>query len=456
MSYNSTTGIVTRGTAGITIKKDGDGDIQKALGDANVKDVITACTHANINEFSRYKPNAVDGDESPNIENTALCIANRYFLSAKATRTRASLPTMDFSWTYHGANGPYRVLDYAGYCNKRVIPFRQANGTSLSIDPVAGTADTALFYMFFRSGHTSMKNRPFSTTEGIASSGYAVGSSSSATQLNNLITIEDLSFDEGQGTFHTLFDTGTVARLGLVIFNTNNVYQTEKWATTPVKIPTARENDMFKVQLSDVSLPTGTYKAVACAMIEDGNLSPVYCPVFNDVADTLKYSSLLELVVIGINGYSQRRVGISVSQATSTTTTITTTSADVYVTMQFYNKKSSGSITIATGTNAKFQLKTEFSGMVDINGVQTPIDRTVANGKAHVTSTLLNSSNITIAAGGNAALLYNVSNIWSVDGTSASQARGGSVTIKSSIYFNGGEEFGVEVGHAVLTVNYGV
>lgn len=436
MSYSS--GLITKGTAGITIKADGTGDIQQALGTSE-KDLGALCTHASIKMFSRKKPCITQGYDTPD---DATYAANYYYVKAIATSVRGDLYSMALGWTYEGAQAPYyRQLDFDGYYNAPKTPLMQANGQSLTVDLVAGNAPPALFYMLMRSG--ALANKAFSTASGIATSGTAVPSN----RLAYCMSVEDLGFYDG-GSYHTLIG----ARLGLVIFDANGDYAGEVWAGRDVEVLNTRYNEMFNVPTNGLTLTPGTYTAVACARKSDLSLGYVYMPVFNDAS----YPARFTFIVGGFDNYKQMRWGVSLSEAVSNAQSVTTKLDDVYVTMRFYND-SDNAITIATGSNAKFQLVTEFVGTIVRNGVTQTIDRTVANGKAYRTSMILNSgTTVSIAAGSYGELLYKVENIWSLDGTSGGQQLdSGSVSIKSSIYYNGGTEFDINTGHRVLTANYG-
>jgi len=442
MSYSS--GLITKGTAGITIKADGTGEIQQALGTSE-KDLGALCTHANIKMFARYKPCVYEGYESPTQQQYA---DNYYFVKAVATTNKNSLYSMALGWTYEGAQAPYfRQLDFDGYFNNPPIPFMQANGSTLLVDLISGNANPALFYMFMRTG--ALANKPFSASGGIATSGTAVASN----RLAYCMTIEDLGFYDGSA-IHGILDATTTAKLGLVIFDTSGTYKAEVWASHKVEISSTRYNEMFNVPTDSLNLVPGTYTAVACCQLTDlGGGLIYYLPVFNDAS----YPARFTFEVGGFSNYTQQRWGISISEATSSDQLLTTKLDDVYVTMRFYNKSGSA-ITIGRGSNAKFTCVTEFSGTIVRNGVTQTIDRTVANGKAHRTATILpsNGASITIQPDTYGELLYKVEKIWSLDGTSGGQQLdSGSVSVKSSIYYNGAEEFTVETSHRALAVTYG-
>lgn len=434
MSFSG--GLISKGT-GVLIEADGTGDIQQALGVSDT-DLITLCKHPNIKMFARYKPCAYEGEETPTQQQYA---DNYFFVKAVAATSKSALFSMAMGWTYEGADQYCRQLDFVGYYNAPKTPLMQANGQSLTVDLVAGNAPPALFYMLMRSG--ALANKPFSASGGIATSGTAVPSN----RLAYCMSVEDLGFYDG-GSYHTLIG----ARLGLVIFDANGNYAGEVWAGRDVEVLNTRYNEMFNVPTTGLTLTPGTYTAVACARKSDLSLGYVYMPVFNDAS----YPARFTFIVGGFDNYKQQRWGVSLSEAVSNDQAVTTKLDDVYVTMRFYNN-SDNAITIATGSNAKFQLVTEFVGTIVRNGVTQTIDRTVANGKAYRTSMILNSgTTVSIAAGSYGELLYKVENIWSLDGTSGGQQLdSGSVSIKSSIYYNGGTEFDINTGHRVLTANYG-
>ena len=142
-------------------------NIRDALGSSSL-DLGTLCTSGNINVFSKKKPIGISG-VNPSASQWE---AAHFGLKGPATSTRNSLATMSTDWTYDGATGGnYRALDFDGYYNGAIPPFRQANGTQLLVDLVGGNADAALFHLFMAEG--GIANKPLSTSQGTASSGTA-------------------------------------------------------------------------------------------------------------------------------------------------------------------------------------------------------------------------------------------------------------------------------------------
>ena len=409
------------------------GDIQNALG-VSTGDLGTLCTHANINIFSKYKPNELTGYGQP----TDTQLANaRYGLSAIATNSRSSLATMSLAWTYRKAAAPYfRQLDFDRYFNGAPCPFMQANGTSLTVDLVNQSTAPAVFYMLMNAG--ALANKPFVAGQGIGSSGTAVPSN----RLDYCIAVEDLGFDNGYGSYQSIMGS----YLGLVIFD-GTTYKAEVWASTAVSELSTRDNNMFNIPLSGLSLPMGIYTAVACA-----KKNTYYLPVYNDA----NYPARFTLTVGGLNLYKQSAYGIATSNTASTATLIRTTGSDAYVTMRFYNN-SGRTLDITGGSNQKFTLKVEITGSIVSQGSTVPINRTVANGKAYITASMATpaSGTISVADGSYAELVFLVPRIWSTDGTTQPTIiDSGEVGLVPRLYYNGATEY-TENAHRALTVRYG-
>ena len=406
------------------------GDIQQALGISGVGDLGTLCTHANINIFSKYKPNAVTGYDQPS---DAVLATNRYGLAAIATNSRNALATMALGWTYHGAQAPYyRQLDFDRYYNGAVCPFMQANGDRLLVDLVSGNARSAAFYMLMRSG--ALANKPFVAGQGIGSSGTAVPSN----RLAYCIAVEDLGFDSGGGTYHSLMG----AYLGLVIFQ-GTTYKGEVWSSVPVAELSQRENNMFNVPTNTLSLAQGTYTAVACA--KQGNY---YLPVYNH-AD---YPTRFTFVVGGVDSYAQDRIGLALTQGGTYSTLLRTNQRDIYLKMRLYNQ-TGRSITLNVRDN-RFRVSTRITGSrVDSRTSQSvPIDRT------QVSQLVSPTSDPTIADGGYVEMFFGLTNIWSnTAGSSVPAFDSGDLTIVPSLQFvSGGSaaDFPLYGPARVLTVRY--
>ena len=437
MSYVD--GLVSKGTTGVS-EHPLTGDIQKALGESS-GDLGVLCTSSKINVFAKYKPNEITGYEQP----SASALANiKYGLAAIATNSRNSLATMALGWTYRGANAPYyRELDFDGYYNGAIVPFMQANGSSLTIDLVNDLTTPAVFYMLMNDG--ALANKAFAPGSGI---GPASSQGVPSNRLTYCIAVEDLGFDKGGGSYVSIMGCA----LGLVIFQ-GTTYKAEIFATQhPVAHLSTRDNDMFNIPLNSLSLGMGNYTAVACAKTTSG--LTYYLPVYDDPS----YPARFPLIVGGLDLYKQAAIGLGTAKAVSSVNLIRTTSDNVYVTMRFYNN-SGRTLSIASGSNPKFTLKVEFSGSIVINGQTSPttIDRTIANGKAYVTTSIAlpSSGTITVADGSYAELVFLVPNIWSTNGTSSGQMLdSGSVTIKPRLYFNGDTEYTENI-HRVLSATYG-
>lgn len=389
-----------------------NGDIQQALG-VTTTDVGELCTHANINRFSRYKPNSLEGYDQPS---DALILNDRYALDAIATTIRSNLATMSLAWSYRGARAPYyRQHDFHRYYNGAIVPFMQANGQSLLVDLVSGNANPALFYLLMRSG--ALANKPFSSTSGIASSGTAVPS----TRLDYCISAEDLGFSDG-GSYHSILG----AYLGLVIFQ-GTTYMGEIWSSRAVAQLSTRYNDMFIVPTDDLDLGIGTYIAVACAKKTEGS-RVYYMPVYDDAP----YPARFTLSVGGVDYYKQDRVGLATSANGSTTTMLRTTSSTVYVRMRIYNNTGHSVTLPVSGT--KFMLSTQVQGTVVDQGGTHAIDRTQSS-----VSIQYPASDITIADGGYGDMVFRLDNIWSNDATTQpTMIESGSISIKPTLAFNRG------------------
>ncbi len=409
------------------------GDIQQALG-VDSGNLGVLCTSPNINIFAKYKPIGITGYEQPT---AAQLLAARYGLSARATNSRNSLRTMAMGWTYNGAIAPYyRQLDFDRYYNGAIVPFMQANGDTLLVDLVSGNANPALFYMMMRSG--ALANKPFSAASGIAQSGTAVPSN----RLDYCLTVEDIGFDSGGGTWHDILG----AYLGLVIFQGTS-YRGEVWASQAVAQLSTRVNEMFNVPTSSLDLAPGTYQAVACAKKTEGSLT-YYLPVYDDAS----YPTRFSLVVGGVDYYKQDRVGLALtSTASSTTTMLTTTASTIYVRMRLYNQ-TGHSVTLNV-RDGRFVLSTRITGtVVDQTGTHS-IDRTQTSGIAYPTS------DVTVADGSYAELTFAITNIWSNNAsTTPSFIESGSLNIVPSLqFYRGGTttDFGQYGVPRVLGCNYG-
>lgn len=383
------------------------GDIQQALG-TSTGNLGTLCTHRNINVFARWKPIWLTGDRPTD----AQIATARYGLAARATSSRSSLATMSLAWTYNKAQAPwFRQLDFDRYYNGAVVPFMQANGQSLLVDLVSGNTASAAFYMLMRTG--ALANKPFSQGGGIGSSGTAVPSN----RLDYCITVEDLGFDSGGGTYHDIMG----AYLGLVVFS-GSTYKGEIWASVPVAALSYRDNDMFLVPLADLDVAPGNYTAVACAKQSDG--LTYYLPVYDDAS----YPARFSLIVGGVDYYKQDRVGLALTTTGATTTRMTTTASDIYVKMRIYNN-TGRSVTLNV-RDGRFVLSTRIRGtVVDYTGTHS-IDRTQTSGVVYPTS------DITVADGGYGDMVFDITNIWSNSaGTQPTLIESGELDIAPTLQF---------------------
>ncbi len=443
------------------------GDIQQALGDTTgTGDLGSLCTHPNIQKFARYKPTDLIGDAPTDaqIRDYGYGISALAFTDITDLIDTTTYPTL--SWTYHGANATsgYRQLDFHRYYNDPKTPFMQANGTKFIVDCIANTPPSILFYMLMRSG--ALANKPFSTESGIATSGTAVPTTPTPAKLQYCMTIDDIVFDSGGGSPHKILASGTTSYLGIVIFDSNgNLVRVGSgnadglWSTRAISSSSTRYNEMFIISTSPLisgtnALSWGNYTAVACAKMTDGGLT-YYLPVYDDT----DYPARFILEVGGKDYYKQQRWGVGTSKAASNDSIVVTNQSTVYVTMRIHNT-SGRSIDIAGGSNTKFTLVTEITGRIYVNGQTTPTDinRTRANGKAYVTSTIAipNSGTITVANNDYGTLVYEVPNIWSVNGTDVpGRIDSGSVTLAASLWYNNQSEFDDYGLSRLLTVTFG-
>ena len=416
------------------------GDIQKALGDTTgTGGLYELCTHQNINVFAKYKPNAATGYDQPS---DTILATNRYFLAAVATTSRNSLATMSLGWTYHGAQAPYyRQLDFDRYYNAAPIPFMQANGQQLLLDLVSGDASPALFYMLMNAG--ALANKPFVAGQGIGSSGTAVPSN----RLSYCIAVEDLGFDSGGGTMHSLMG----AVLGLVIFQ-GTTYKGEVWATkngnpVPVAELSTRENNMFNVPTNSLSIAQGTYTAVACGKLTEGNRT-YYLPVYNDA----NYPARFTFTVGGVDSYAQDRIGIATAQGGSYSTLLRTNLSNIYLKMRLYNQ-TGRSITLNVRDN-RFRVSTRITG----NRVDSHTSQSVSIDRTQVSQLISPTSDPTIADGGYVEMIFGLTNIWSdTPGGSVAAFDSGNLTIVPSLQFVSGSsaaDFPLYGPQRVLAVTY--
>ncbi len=424
MAYSS--GLITKPVSNDTA----GGDIQQALGISGVGDLGTLCTSPKINICSKYKPNAAVGYDQPS---DAILETNHYFLAAVATNSKNALISMALGWTYHGAQAPYfRQLDFDRYYNGAPIPFMQANGQSLLLDLVSGNASPALFYMLMTGG--ALANKPFVAGQGIGSSGTAVPSN----RLDYCIAVEDLGFDSGGGTYHSLMG----AVLGLVIFQ-GTTYKGEVWSSVPVAELSTRENNMFNVPTNTLSLAQGTYTAVACA--KQGNY---YLPVYNH-AD---YPARFTFVVGGVDSYAQDRIGLALTQGGTYSTLLRTNQSDIYLKMRLYNQ-TGRSVTLNVRDN-RFRVSTHITGSRVDSQTSLPVDID----RTQVSQLVSPTSDPTIADGGYVEMFFGLTNIWSnTAGSSVPAFDSGNLTIAPSLQFvSGGSaaDFPLYGQQRVLAVTY--
>lgn len=430
MAYNN--GLVTKGVENFP----STGDIQQALGDTTGSgDIGVLCLHPNLNICSKYKPNAAVGFDQPS---DAILATNRYFLAAVATNNRNALATMAMGWTYHGAQAPYyRQLDFDRYYNGAPIPFKQANGQTLLVDLVSGNANPALFYMLMSGG--ALANKAFSPSGGIDTHTAAVPSN----RLAYCISVEDLGFDSGGGTYHSLMG----AVLGLVIFQ-GTTYKGEVFSSVPVAELSTIDNDMFKVSTNGLDLAPGTYTAVACGKVTDGLLT-YYLPVYNDA----NYPARFTLNVGSVDYYKQDRIGLAeTSGAASVVTMLTTVNSDIYVRMRLYNQ--TGHDVTLNVRDYRFVLSTQVTGTVTDQSGTHSIDRTQTSQLAWPTS------DVNVVNGGYAEFDFRITNIWSNSaGSSPSFIESGNLTVIPSLQFSRGGTltpfplYGIQ---RLLSVTYGL
>ena len=402
-----------------------NGDIQQALGISGEGRLAILCTHPNINIFAKYKPIAIQGFDKPT---PAQLQANAYGLAARATNNKNSLASMALDWVYSGAQAPYyRQHDFWDYFNGAPIPFMQANGQTLLLDLVSGNASPALFYMLMNAG--ALANKPFVAGQGIGSSGTAVDSD----RINYCIAVEDLGFDSGGGTMHSLMG----AYLGLVIFQ-GSTYKGEVWSSVPVAELSQRENNMFNVPTNTLSLAQGTYTAVACA--KQGNY---YLPVYNH-AD---YPARFTFTVGGVDSYAQDRIGLALTQSGTYSTMLRTNQSDIYLKMRLYNQ-TGRSVTLNVRDN-RFRVSTRITGSTDTTA---SIDRT------QVSQLISPTSDPTIADGGYVEMIFGLTNIWSnTAGQAPTVFTEGNLTIVPTLQFiSGGSaaDFPLYGPARVLAVTY--
>ena len=396
-------------------------DVQRALGEASL-DIGTLCTSGRINIWSKKKPIGISGQNpSPSQWEAA-----RYGVKGPATSIRDDLATMSLGWTYDGAvSSYYRLLDYDGYYHGAIPPIRQANGTALVVDLVSSSSQAALFHLFMAEG--GIANKPLSTSQGTASSGTAVP----VNRIQNCICVEDAPY-YGGGSYHSLVG----GKCGLVIFD-RTTYVGEVWATDAIAVQPARDNDMFIVQTSGLSLPMGTYTAVACVkVVEDG--FTYYLPVCDD-AD---YPTRFTLTVGGIGYYKQQRRGVATSATGTPAGMLATTASTVYVFMRLTNNSQS-TLNLTVGTNTKFTLVCNITGSVeDVQGTHS-INRTVTTAAIYRPR-----ANQTVPVGGYVDLVYQIKNIWNYgDGTTAPTfIESGSIMLAPSLKSDGTDAYPLSGG----------
>ena len=140
------------------------------------------------------------------------------------------------------------------------------------------------------------------------------------------------------------------------------------------------------------------------------------------------------------------RVGVAEAVTDNPMRLLMTTASTVYVTMRITNN-SKASLIITAGNNSKFTLVCGISGtVVDARGTHS-ISRTITTAAIYRPTT-----NQTVPVGGSVDLIYQITNIWSEDGTTDPQhIESGTLTLSPTLKLGGTDAYPLSGGLLGIT-----
>ena len=314
-------------------------------------------------------------------------------------------------------NPPYRLRDFDNYFHtapKNVI--HQAVGSRMLVSKVYEDTDSTIpFYIFQKSGWIEQRK---------------VGDSKNGIDYNNKIGLseEQLSLSIGSedlawGYYRGLYED-IPFYLGIVLYKpdgsdatSDNVYT----CTTPLRVQTDRhDTNMYIMQPDLLSLPTGTYTAVAAAINQGYDY---YLPLQNAV----NYPNKFEIEIAGPKDF--RAESISMNGELSTTYQITTREHYIDVEVLVRNN-SDKNLIYRTSKYQRWNLKTTIRGTVN---------RTDGSVTISTTRRSTPQTGFDIYAGSSSFLYFRVEKIWQNsegDAYDADSILNGSVNVEFSLDFD--------------------
>ena len=318
-------------------------------------------------------------------------------------------------------NPPYRLRDFDNYFHtapKNVI--HQAVGSKMLVSKVYDDTDSTIpFYIFQKSGF--IEQRKVGTNKTGIDYNNKIGLT--AEQLNLCIGSEDLAWGYYRGLYEDI-----PFYLGVVLYNNNGVVVTDNngnegiyTCSSPLKVQTDKhDTNMYRMQPDLLSLPTGTYVAVAAAINKDRDY---YLPLQN----AINYPNKFEIEIAGPNEF--RAENASMNGKDYTVYSVTTRENYIDVVVQVRNN-SDKDLIYQTNKYKRWNLKTTINGTITkTNGIVTI--NTVR------TSTPLYGFNI--PAGSSYLMQFRVEKIWQnneSDAYDADSIKQGSVSIQFSLQFD--------------------
>ena len=314
-------------------------------------------------------------------------------------------------------NPPYRLRDFDNYFHtapKNVI--HQAVGSKMLVSKVYEDSDSTIpFYIFQKSGWIEQRKVGDNKT-GID---YNNKIGLSEEQLNLCIGSEDLAWGYYRGLYEDM-----AFYLGIVLYKpdgsaatSDNVYT----CSTPLRVQTDRhDTNMYIMQPDLLSLPTGTYTAVAAAINKE---SDYYLPLQNAV----NYPNKFEIEIAGPKDF--RAENISMNGEASTTYQITTRQHYVDIEMVVRNN-SDKNLIYRSDKYKRWNLKTTIRGT---------IQRTDGSLTINTTRKCIPLTGFDIYAGSSYILAFRVEKIWQnneSDAYDADYIKSGSVTLEFSLEFD--------------------
>lgn len=315
---------------------------------------------------------------------------------------------------------PYRLRDFDNYFHtapKNVI--HQAVGNKKTVSKVYEDTDNTIpFYIFQKSGWIAQKQLGDSKT-GIDFD-RQIGLSQE--QLDLCIGSEDLAWGYYRGLYEDM-----PFNLGVVLYKKDGSYATSDnvyTCTSPLRIQTDRhDTNMYIMKPDFLSLPTGTYTAVAAAINKDNDY---YLPLQNAVG----YPNKFEVEVSGPSGFQADMV--SMNGESYTTYQITT--REHYIDVEILVRNNTDKNLIYRSDKYKrWNLKTRIQGVVE------RYDGTVYIDTERVSQPM---TGFDIYAGSSNFLYFRIEKIWQNNESDAYNAdnirsdRTSTVTLQFSLEFD--------------------